>query len=220
MIEVAPFFAVPFGFAQAEGCEDLHAQLRTLFLERAADAGRYANPRPLTQRNTQVFESEFQLFQSQERCVQQLKDFCWRHLMQMVAQLNGYDAPTIKRLGIYSDSWFHVMRRGGYFALHNHPNASWSGVYCVDAGQPDVDKDDPGLLSFVNPAVMSSTFMDAATANLKGAFAYHIRHLRLQAGQLVLFPSWVMHDVKPFQGDGERITVAFNCWFRFQDQPG
>jgi hypothetical protein len=23
----------------------------------------------------------------------------------------------------------------------------------------------------------------------------------------------VLHDVKPFEGEGERITVAFNCWF-------
>ena len=35
--------------------------------------------------------------------------------------------------------------------------------------------------------------------------------------QLVMFPSWVLHDVKPFEGDGERITVAFNCWFTLPD---
>ena len=33
----------------------------------------------------------------------------------------------------------------------------------------------------------------------------------LQPGQLVLFPSWVQHQVMPFYGEGERITVAFNC---------
>jgi len=27
-----------------------------------------------------------------------------------------------------------------------------------------------------------------------------------------------MHDVKPFEGDGERITVAFNCWFSLKDE--
>ena len=29
----------------------------------------------------------------------------------------------------------------------------------------------------------------------------------------MLFPSWILHDVKPYEGEGERITVAFNCWF-------
>jgi Putative 2OG-Fe(II) oxygenase len=32
-----------------------------------------------------------------------------------------------------------------------------------------------------------------------------------------MFPSWVLHDVKPFEGEGERITIAFNCWFRLPD---
>jgi uncharacterized protein (TIGR02466 family) len=219
LVEVTPFFAVPFGFAKAESFDAVHGQLRELFLQRAAQGERYANPRPLTQRNTQVFESEFQLFKWQERCVQQLKEFCWRHLMQMIGQLNGYDVPTLGRMLIYSDSWYHITRRGGFFALHNHPNASWSGVYCVDPGKSDADKPDSGLLSFMSPMVTSAMFIDAATANLKGAFAYHIRHVRLEPGQLVLFPSWVMHDVKPYQGEGERITVAFNCWFTLQDAP-
>lgn len=220
MADVTPFFAVPFGFAKAEGFDGVHEQLRALFLERAAQGGRYANPHPLTQRNTQVFESEFQVFRWREPCIQQLKEFCWHHLMHMIGQLNGYDVATLGRMLISSDSWFHVTRRGGFFALHNHPNASWSGVYCVDPGKPDEDKPESGLLSFMNPTVANAMFVDAATANLKGAFAYHIRHLRLEAGQLVLFPSWVLHDVKPYEGEGERITVAFNCSFRLQDAPG
>ena len=36
-------------------------------------------------------------------------------------------------------------------------------------------------------------------------------------GELVMFPSWVLHDVKPFEGEGERITIAFNCWFNLPD---
>jgi hypothetical protein len=27
----------------------------------------------------------------------------------------------------------------------------------------------------------------------------------------------VLHDVKPFAGAGERITIAFNCWFTLPD---
>jgi predicted 2-oxoglutarate/Fe(II)-dependent dioxygenase YbiX len=42
---------------------------------------------------------------------------------------------------------------------------------------------------------------------------FNIQHLGyvLQPGQLVLFPSWLLHHVTPFAGEGERITVAFNC---------
>jgi len=220
VIEVTPFFAVPFGFATLENPAGLNGQLRELFLRRAAEGSRYANPRPLTQRNSQVFESEFQLFRWPEPCVQQLKDFCWSHMLQMIGALNGYDSATIARLLIYNDAWFHVTRRGGFFALHNHPNASWSGVYCVDPGQHDADKPESGSLSFVSPAVISSMHMDAATINLRDPFAPNIRALHLAPGQLVVFPSWILHDVKPFQGEGTRITVAFNCWFELPELAG
>jgi uncharacterized protein (TIGR02466 family) len=219
MVQVQPFFAVPFGFAQLENSAQLNGELRALFLQRVADGDKYANPRPLTQRNEQVFESEFQLFRGTEPAIQQLKQFCWSSLLGMIAELNRYDAATMRRLLIYSDSWFHVTRRGGFFGLHNHPNASWSGVYCVSPGEHDADKPDSGLLSFLNPATVSANYVDAATANLRSPFTYSIRHVKFEAGQLVLFPSWVMHDVKPFQGEGERITVAFNCWFSLKDDP-
>jgi uncharacterized protein (TIGR02466 family) len=213
VVQAQPFFAVPFGFAQLENCAQLNAELRELFLRRTAEGAKYANPRPLTQRNRQVFESEFLLFRAAEPAVQKLKQFCWGNLLGMIAELNKYDEATTRRLLIHSDSWFHITRRGGFFGLHNHPMASWSGVYCVSPGEHDADKPDSGLLTFVNPATTSAMYVDAANANLFGPFGYGTRSVRFEAGQLVLFPSWVLHDVKPFEGEGERITVAFNCWF-------
>jgi hypothetical protein len=84
MPEVVPYFAVPFGFAKLEHCDTLNGQLRELFLRRAAEGSAYANPNPLTQRNRRVFESEFQVFRWPDRCVQQLKEFCWHQMMQMI----------------------------------------------------------------------------------------------------------------------------------------
>ena len=217
VVQVQPFFAVPFGFAQLENCAALNAELRAFFLKRAAEGARYANPRPLTQRNGQVFESDFQLFQAPEPAVQKLKQFCWSNLLGMIAELSKYDEPTMRRLLIYSDSWFHITKRGGFFGLHNHPMASWSGVYCVAPGQHDEDKPDSGLLSFLNPATNGAMYLDAANARMQAPFGYGIRHIRFEPGQLVLFPSWIMHDVKPFEGEGERITVAFNCWYSLKD---
>ena len=38
--------------------------------------------------------------------------------------------------------------------------------------------------------------------------------IRPEVGKLYLFPSWLQHMVYPFQGKGERRTVAanLNCW--------
>jgi len=37
--------------------------------------------------------------------------------------------------------------------------------------------------------------------------------LQLQPGQLVVFPSYLFHEVTPYYGPDTRITVASNCWF-------
>lgn len=210
--ELANMFAVPFGFCRYADHERLNPGLKECLFAMES-SGTAANPRPLTQRNAKLFESHFDLFRQQHPAIQELKRFCWDQLLALIGQLNGYDRPTLHRLQIYNDCWFHITRRGGFFGLHNHPNASWSGVYCVDPGRNDPDKKDSGLLSFVNPMIANAMHLDASNSRMQLPYAYQVAHLRLEPGQLVLFPSWVLHDVKPFEGEGERITVAFNCWF-------
>lgn len=213
MAQIHPVFAVPFGFAGRDRDDGLNQELRALFIERENQGARFSNPSPYTLRNEELFESNFDLFKWPEPCIQRLKEFCWHEMMHMIADINGYDQAFIERLRIGADAWFHITRRGGFFGLHNHPMASWSGVYCVSAGEHDTDQPQSGLLTFVNPFVMNTMFVDAGTAKMRAPFTNTSRSYRLEAGQLVLFPSWILHEVKPFLGDGERITVAFNAWF-------
>jgi hypothetical protein len=58
---------------------------------------------------------------------------------------------------------------------------------------------------------------DAGVAQMKAPFGIPLATFSLDPGQLVLFPSWVLHDVKPFEGEGTRITIAFNCCFKLSD---
>ena len=217
MADIIPFFATPFAFARLPEADVLNRELRAFFLAREAEGVAQANPRPITQRNAATFESHFNLFRDPAASVQRLKDFCFSEMLRVVCELNGYDQSARSQLLVYNDAWFHVSRRGGFFGLHNHPNASWSGVYCVDPGRSDPERKESGALCFVNPVLQSTMHLDAGNARFSGAFAGGIRSLRMEAGQLVLFPSWVLHDVKPFEGEGERITVAFNCWFGTKD---
>ena len=213
--EVINLFSVPFARTRYPNAPALNPALKQFICTQEKSGP--PNPRPLTLRNAGVFESDFNLFRANDPAVQELKAFCWNQLLSLIAMLNGYDLPMINRLNIYNDCWFHVTRRGGFFGLHNHPNASWSGVYCVDPGKHDPGKPDSGLVTFVNPMITSAMYKDAANANLQLPFSSQIASISLEAGQLVMFPSWLLHDVKPFEGEGERITIAFNCWFTLSD---
>ncbi|MBB3345014.1 putative 2OG-Fe(II) oxygenase [Luteimonas sp. RC10] len=210
-------FAVPIVSIQMEDCHTLNAELRSFFFACAEQGERYANPDPFTHRNPALFESQFTLFDWRHPAVARLRDFCWTHLYQALRDLNGYDTQMLQRLHIAHESWFHVTRRGGYFGVHNHPMHSWSGVYCV-CQEGDSDNPDSGKLTFISPYAANTMYVDMASHRLTPPFQLGNIPTRLEPGQLLLFPSWLLHEVTPFEpsGDGLRITVAFNARFRLQ----
>lgn len=207
-------FATPLAVAHLPKPETLNQALRDLFVERAAQGERYSNPEPRVKRNKTLFESRFNLFDWPEPCVQTLKNFCMEQLFGVIRELNGYDDEMLKDIHYQLESWFHITTNTGYFAAHNHPNHAWSGVYCVrhDGDDPDSDS---GKLTFINPNLASNMYIDVTTAHLKYPYSSAPIMLRLKPGQLVLFPSWLLHEVMPYEGNTERITVAFNARFRY-----
>lgn len=217
MPSIQPMFPLPFAFDRHPDPARLNAALRALFLAHDSDADR--NPNPYTERNAALFESRFNLFRWPDPAIAELREFCLSRTLQLVQQLNGHPPEVMRRLRLTIESWFHVTRRHGWFGPHNHPNASWSGVYCVDAGRPDPGMEDSGKLTFLHPHAGSAMHNDMGNDTLQPPF--NIQHVGyvLQPGQLVLFPSWLLHQVTPFVGEGERITVAFNCAFVLEPAP-
>lgn len=209
---IFPGFAVPFAEVELPDTAQLNAELRTLFLERESAGATYRNPDPSMFLQEHVFESGFDLFHWPEPAVVKLRDLCNASLFRMVGELNGYGAEQLRELRVNVDAWFHVTRPGGTFGLHNHPMASWSGVYCVDSGYDGPAQS--GELVFLNPNATANMFLDLAVAKLKQPWGLTPKAYLLRAGQLVMFPSWVLHQVLPYHGPRERITVAFNAWFR------
>jgi hypothetical protein len=213
MSEIVPFFAVPFALAKNADCAALHGELRRYFDDQISGACAALGSAAHAQREPRVYESGPDLFSVNEPCVKQLREFCLREILSVVCTLNGFDESTARSLVMQYSAWFRVVRRGGYLDLHHHPNSSWSGIYCVDPGHHDADKTGSGLLTFVNPAVAHGMFVDASNKNLVEAFSAQSRSVSLVPGQLVLFPSSVLHQVNPYEGEGTRITVSFTCSF-------
>lgn len=210
-------FAVPLVTSQMDDAAALNSELRDFFVECEQQGDRFANPDPYTHRNAGLFESSFRLFDWPHPAVSRLRDFCLSRLYHTVGELNGFDIPTLQNLHNAMESWFHVTRKGGYFGVHNHPMHSWSGVYCV-CQEGDEDSADSGRLTFINPFLANTMFVDMASHGMKPPFQLGNIPLRLTPGQLVLFPSWLLHEVSAFEpeGPGLRITVAFNARFRMQ----
>jgi len=109
--------------------------------------------------------------------------------------------------------WAMVYSSGDYAVPHVHPNANFSGVYYVDAGDDAADAPQSGLLTLIDPragatALATDGWQHATTLDVKP-----------RAGLLVLFPAWLSHHVHPYRGNRDRIAVSFNVSMHRTTQP-
>lgn len=216
-LNVFPAFAVPMAETFHPEPAALNEALMRVILALEAQGAGYRNPDPVVHQPDGLFESEFDFFAREEDCVQALRSWVWGSLGEFLRNINPDLAEGTRGLRIASQTWFHLTRDSGYFGYHNHPMASWSGVYCVSDGQPDPDYSNNGCLVFPHPQMAVNTFLDATNARLRWPFSHGNFVITLKPGQLVFFPSWLGHYVTPFRGAGQRVTVAFNAWFSRTD---
>ncbi len=103
-----------------------------------------------------------------------------------------------------AEAWANVLRQGGYHNLHNHANAHWSGVYYVTGNPPVTGQPMSGKLEFVDPRPAATMVV------LDNNKLYGRQIFDPIAGAMVVFPSWLQHQVHPYFGPGERISISFN----------
>lgn len=96
-----------------------------------------------------------------------------------------------------TDCWANLMGPGAAHGGHLHPQAVISGTYYVQVprGAPGLKFEDPRLASFM-----------AAPLRRGGT---HVT-VPPRAGNVVLFESWLRHEVPACRGDGERASLSFN----------
>jgi uncharacterized protein (TIGR02466 family) len=106
-----------------------------------------------------------------------------------------------------TDCWVNIMGPGAAHGSHLHPLATLSGTYYVSVprGAPGLKFEDPRLARFM-----------AAPPRLRRAPREQQPWVIVpaRAGALLLFESWLRHEVPAQLGAGERISVSFNYnWF-------
>jgi uncharacterized protein (TIGR02466 family) len=218
-VDIKGWFSTPLATTRNQRCADLNPQLRELFLARELEPYRHAIQIP-TQVGS-VFESRFDLFDWPDEPIQELAEFVHEALSGVIASINAYTPAQMEGFNIFYESWFHITRQGGYQSIHYHPNATWSGIYCVDAGDPVPGRDESAQVKFYDPrGPMTQMHFDASNRQLDPRFGSIPIYLSHQPGQLVMFPAWLLHEVLPYLGQRERIVVAFNAWLEDIPAPG
>jgi len=114
---------------------------------------------------------------------------------------------SAKRELTMTDCWVNIMGRGAAHGLHLHPLSTISGTYyvAVPAAAPGLKLEDPRLACFMAAPPRARTAQRAHRPWVV---------LAVRAGWLVLFESWLRHEVPPQRRRGERVSISFNYgWF-------
>jgi len=105
-----------------------------------------------------------------------------------------------------TDCWVNIMRRGTAHGLHLHPLATISGTFYLKTprGCAALKIEDPRLERMMAAPPRRRT---ASRPNRPWV------EIAASAGSVVLFESWLRHEV-PANPAGERISISFNySWF-------
>lgn len=124
-----------------------------------------------------------------------------RHVRAFARRLE-WDLPAGKTLEM-TDCWVNIMPRGTAHGLHLHPTSVISGTYYVKTppGCSGIKFEDPRLDRF-----MAAPARKAKARPENRPFVVY----EAKAGTLVLFESWLRHEVVANPLKEERISVSFN----------
>ena len=99
--------------------------------------------------------------------------------------------------------WVNLLKSGGHHSGHIHPHSIISGTFYVEApaGSGAIRFEDPRL-----PLMMAAPTRAADAPEELRSFV----KVDPRSGLLLLWESWLRHEVLPGTGGGERTSVSFN----------
>lgn len=193
-------FATPLCVRRIPETDALNARLARLVLGwRDAERGAMIS-------NIGGWQSPPTLFQRPEPEVQRLRahvDDAVRALMAMPAMVDR-KAASAATPQYKASAWANVNGHGDYNQLHAHPRNHWAVVYYVAVGESLNGPHLNGRLELRDPRPT------AVHGPVKGFTFGQPLTIEPRPGLMVGFPAWLEHWVHPFQGSGERISIAVN----------
>ena len=126
-------------------------------------------------------------------------------LNETISQVSGELMIDPKCKTIVTDCWANINSPGSYNRKHTHFNSMLSGVY-----YPSVP-DNSGQIVFTDPRIQA--YVITLPVTKKTGFTSRQIRRAPQAGEFILFPSWLEHSVGVNESEEERVSVAFNAFF-------
>lgn len=180
-----------------------HAELNAAILDEASRLR--AASEGAAKSNRGGWHSEGNIFDHDAAPIRRLYEVVTEALEDANRAIGSKADPGKLRLKLFG--WMNANPTGAFNAPHTHPGAHWSGVYYV--AQPEVETGNSGMIEFIDAR------SDLPNWRILQAPAFRLKKkVRPEPGELILFPSYLVHWVYPNEAKGERFSVAFNATYK------
>ena len=208
-IAVKGLFATPVAAVEVPGADKLNAELKELILQRRDQSpGVQAS-------NSGGWHSDREIAVWGAAPIAALLDVAKGVATQMTADRNGKPVRPVWTI----QAWANVNSSGDGNICHYHPGSFWSGTYYVADGGCADDPTMGGEFEMLDPRGPGPGMYAPALkfAGEDGNAVGSAETIRPRAGLMLLFPSWLYHQVRPYRGTGLRISIAFNLGIATRD---
>jgi uncharacterized protein (TIGR02466 family) len=201
-VSVRSLFATPVAVVALPGADEINAALRATILEREAgnqttqhsNLGGWQSDWDLTEWGGPAAEAVFSAART------------------IASRLTSDRAGRAVEIEWNLSGWANINRLGHGNEFHTHPCNYWSICYYVDDGGIAADPALGGAFEIQDPrGVAPAMYAPLLALGIPGGQSVGANELIAPvAGNLLIFPAWLSHGVRPYLGDATRISIAFN----------
>ena len=169
-----------------------------------------------------VIDKEIKVYKSDmdKAGVDQLIESCVRSYVVHCAKQHNFFKEDYTFSSKINSAWIVSQYENEYNPMHNHTGCDISAVIYLKTpdvkGRRNIESkkgkhDNDGDISFVHSATGQRNF---------DVFEKGVTNITPSPGLMVMFPSYLIHTVYPFIGEGERRCLPFNAVYRVMDKNG
>jgi uncharacterized protein (TIGR02466 family) len=198
-VGISPLFSTHV-YRSEDGPKHLNPALEKLAYDLMKD-GRNSTHRT----NAGGWHYAFDVFELQDPVIKEFYQIMEKHVQGF---LNYFRPEERKKKDNFRlRGWINVNKPGDFNVLHSHPGCFISATYYVKI--PEGMKG--GEIYFRDPRGPAVAMYETPGIELPWLGSGIGIPFAPGEGHLLLFPSWLEHRVERFEGNGDRISIAFNA---------
>ena len=195
-------FETPVVYSELSGAEELMEQLES------AIRLQLKNTSGVSRSNIGSWHSDTDMLDWGGPAAQQLADTA----VSVAKRMSHFIGGSADDLDWSVRMWANVTPKGGLNHIHVHPGNLWAAVLYLDMGDTANGESVGGNFYLEDPRFPMCTMRENALRmmGIDGKPQQIEVDFKLARGNLIVFPAWLRHGVRQYNGPNERISIAMN----------